>query len=54
MIEGTSTPCILVPPLGFPTNPECDAIEDPNPSGEAGAHLITAYEAVAVEPPPLP
>jgi hypothetical protein len=48
-ITGTMTPCVLVPPLGFPTNPECDAIEPPE--ADPGSHLVTTYVA---EPVPLP
>lgn len=48
-ITGTMTPCVLVPPLGFPTNPECDVIEPPEP--DPGSHLVTTYVA---EPVPLP
>jgi hypothetical protein len=47
VISGTMNPCILVPPIGFPTNPECDALVPPP---TAGSHLITSYQAVAVQP----
>ncbi len=51
VVAGTMNPCVLVPPLGFPTNPECDVIEDPA-AGGAGSHLVTTYTAVAVSPLP--
>jgi hypothetical protein len=47
VISGTMNPCVLVPPIGFPTNPECDALGQP---ANAGSHVVTSYQQVAVSP----